>query len=213
MGGSLHGGPQAGFTLVELLVAMTLLALLLGLTTGSLGHTAKASAALEDSVFTSERDFLAEQALRRMLRQALPVTRTAAGATGRVDFTGAPQAMEFVSFLPGSSLAVPLRIALAYEGPTSLGAGDGRLVMRYGPLADDAGPPLSESVRERVLIDGLVALGFAYRGTAAQDWMNAWPDTRKLPQVVRVQFRKGQSRDAAEFMVALPLTAVPGGRR
>ena len=183
-----------GFTLVELLVALTVLAMLLGVTMNSLGFSLKTSQSVEQNMRSSERLHLAHRALRRQIQQAVPLVRDSADRLNQLDFEGGPASVSFVARLSGMRSYPGLyRIKLAIEGSASIGSNDGRLVMYYRPYSGDqlSTRQVNDEV-SIVVLDGFASASFDYRGaaTAARaDWVPEWRDASRLPDLVRLQFQ------------------------
>lgn len=201
---------QGGFTLLEVLAALVLLALLMvGIYAGIRTATATVragSAAIE----RNEQVATAQQFLRRELSQALAQT-IARGADGSSTvFTGGARDMRYVAPLPGY---------LGQLGPqwqrlqlVDDGAGGLRLVLSLALLPPDgqAPVPLGEP---QVLVDGIAAGGFSYSGVDASGrpvgWTPDWPDGRQLPSLVRVELRLRGQAGWPELLIPLRITSAP----
>ena len=152
---------QAGFTLVELLVAMTLLAFLSVALFGGLRFGARSWEAVVDS--SAERDRIAstQTFLRDRLGQLTvpgPAGLRQFDADGRLD--GGPERVEFVApWLSALSLGGLYRFTLWHDD-----AGDGRLMLLWAPAeADpDALEELGDLAGERVLLDGVAEFSLSY---------------------------------------------------
>lgn len=177
---------EAGFTLMEVLVAFTLFGLLSMLLLSAL-RLGTAAWHRSDAHAARLQDVLhAQTLLRRLIGNAYPLFVTLPAARGFVDFEGNADTLIFLS-----------------EGPMSLGSG-GRFRFslsaaqhdRRTDLVLDAHPELaiegssSASPRRTVMAD-LAAVEFAYfgtkrRGEAAQ-WHSEWGKELELPQLVRIK--------------------------
>jgi general secretion pathway protein J len=203
----LEGGRrQAGFTLVELLVAMTLLAFLSITLFGGLRFGARSWEAVVDS--SAERDGIAstQTFLRGRLGQLTlpgPAGLRQLEADGRLD--GGSDRVEFVApWLSALSLGGLYRFTLWHED-----TGDGRLMLRWQPAeADpDALEELGDLAGERVLLDGVAEFSLSYYGAADEDaepeWLDQWESPGAPPRLVRVRLAFADARRVwPDFVVA-----------
>ncbi|MHB1059429.1 MAG: prepilin-type N-terminal cleavage/methylation domain-containing protein [Rhodanobacter sp.] len=180
----------AGFTLLEVLASLVLLALLLvgvysGIRTAS--HSVRSGTA---SIERIDQVRSAQQFLRRELAQSLaqPISRTDHGEP--VFFEGSAREMRYVAPLPGylGKLGPQLqRLQLVDDGHGGL-----RLELSLALLPPDGQPPQALG-EPQVLLDGIAQGGFSYRGVdqqgAAVPWGPAWADGRLLPQLVRIELQ------------------------
>jgi general secretion pathway protein J len=185
----------AGFTLLEVLGAMALLALLLlGVYAGvrSATHTVQAG-----TVKIEQLDEVrsAQQFLRRELAQAMaqPIARDADG--NNIYFVGSDSEMRFVAPLPGY---------LGRMGPQLIqiklvpGDESERLEASLAILPPDgsAPKPLGDP---QILVDGIQGGGFSYRGLDQQgrpmDWQSDWKYTGTMPNVVSINLKLKDGRE------------------
>ncbi|HUS55149.1 MAG TPA: prepilin-type N-terminal cleavage/methylation domain-containing protein [Thermohalobaculum sp.] len=185
---------EDGFTLVELLVAMTLLAFLSIMLFGGLRFGARSWDAVVTS--SSDRDEVAatQAFLRDRLNQmTLPGGRRSLRAKTESHITGEAQQMEVIApWLSALSLGGLYRFTLWHE-ETDGNDTDGRLMLRWQPAdADpDALEALGDLAGQRVLLDGVSAFSLSYYGAAdAQsepEWRDQWDDQDLPPRLVRVE--------------------------
>jgi general secretion pathway protein J len=180
----------AGFTLLEILAALVLLALLL---LGVYSGIASASRSVRSGTAMIERmDQLraAQTFLRRELAQSLaaPIGHTDRGEP--IYFQGSAHEMRYVAPLPGylGKLGPQLQQLQLVDD----GAGGLRLELRLALLPPDGSPPqpLGEP---QVLFDHIREGSFQYRGVdpdgAALPWAGGWTGDRSLPQRVRIELQ------------------------
>jgi len=201
-----------GFTLLEVLAALVLLALLLvgvyaGIRTAT--HSVRSGTAAIERI---DQVRSAQQFLRRELAQSLlqPIGRTDHGEP--IYFAGSAREMRYVAPLPGylGKLGPQLqRLQLVDDGHGAL-----RLELSLALLPPDGQPPqpLGEP---QVLLDHIQGGGFQYRGVdpqgAALPWSPAWADGRLLPQLVRVELQMPGTQDWPQLDVPLRVNPVQTG--
>ncbi|MFC5580670.1 prepilin-type N-terminal cleavage/methylation domain-containing protein [Rhodanobacter terrae] len=202
----------AGFTLLEVLAALVLLALLLvgvysGIRTAT--HSVRSGTAAIERL---DQIRSAQQFLRRELAQSLtqPIGHTDQGEP--VYFVGTAHEMRYVAPLPGylGKLGPQLqRLQLVDDGHDGL-----RLELSLVLLPPDGKPPqpLSEP---QVLLDHIRDGSFNYRGIDGQGhavpWTPAWADGRLLPQLVRISLRSQDGVDWPQLDVPLRVNPAQTG--
>jgi general secretion pathway protein J len=172
----------AGFTLLELLVAITLMGLVLvvlysGLRLGLSGWDAG-----EQRAEATQQLRLVQEFLRRQLTQSMTVYQFDDQQNRMVVFVGQADGIEFVT---------PMLARLGQAGlyRVRIEAVDGRLWIRWRPyLPSD---PEAGEERERVLLEGVSAVEWAYFGLEQIDdpqprWSNAWTNPQGRPSLVRL---------------------------
>ncbi len=196
------GGGQAGFTLLELLIAMTLLGLLTTLLFGGLKFGAHAWERGEAHGTGAEEVRVVQQLLRRELGESYPLF-IADPQHPHVTFDGEAQSLTFLA--PAmQSLGVAGRASITLR---AVAGGDGtRLVISARPeLAFGNG---AAAAGTEALIGGLTALSFSYYGAErASDlprWHERWSDQPALPKLIRVaaSFATGDARNWPDLIVA-----------
>lgn len=205
-GARASGARQCGFTLIEILLAMTLLAagLALGLTTLRAATTTANRA--EAMAAHSERIRAVEGFLRRRLASALPIAFATEVESGRaIRFVGEPQRIRFVADLPDY---------LGRGGPhlhdVAVLDGDAgqRLVVSFAMVL--AGQTITERDARppEPLAEDVVALRFRYRGLDEQyrltDWLERWDYGGSLPLQVSIEIETASAGQWPAMVVMLP---------
>jgi general secretion pathway protein J len=204
------GDRQSGFTLLETLVAVTVLALLMiGVTQGVRSGFALWSAQTRRSAQTAELDATAR--VLRGLLTAIPVGSAVAGrgaAASAIAFEGRADRLGFVGDLPtgfGDSRRAEITIVLR----------GGRLMLAWTAHRHEASDGAAPQPTEVELIRGVEGLEFAYwgdpaGGNAAQ-WLAQW-DGPALPQLIRIRlgFGKGDGRHWPDLVAAPQLWSSAG---
>ena len=205
--------PEAGLTLIEILVAVTLLALLSAGMVTALSMSAGSWSQARERLTLDRRISTANQLLYAQFAAVTPVLMqppAAVGAPPAPFFHGEPQQMRFVSSYsldsgPRGGLTIVelnvqraengLRLVLTqspYRGPVSAGRyaigvereGPNGLRILYSPVR-----PRSDSL---IVADQLATCVFEYQREArsladAAEWLPVWGDATQLPAAIRVR--------------------------
>jgi general secretion pathway protein J len=209
---SARASRSAGFTLVELLVALTLFALLSVALFGSLRFGLRATAAGTARLDWSAEIAAASGFLRNEIADAQPLQKTDADGGKVMAFDGDGGSIEFVAS-PPSPLAEGgwhvLHLFLE-RGPKG-----GRLVVTARLVHSDdsdSGDTSVATVARSVLLDGVSAIDIAYFGAYAEgdqpEWHDRWEDEAQLPALVRLRLRFADGREAPALLIAVR-AAVP----
>lgn len=189
---------EGGFTLVEMLLAMTLVALILGMAYGGLRTAAKAVDRGEALVDRINRMRIVHQFVRNQLRAIMPLQIPPLDEIDDeqlVYFEGDESSIHFAGPMPGYlSSGGPHEQRLYLDrGPD----GDLELLFEHSVLARDADWPAGEPRDPVVLLGGIRAARFAYLGLdddgLAEDWVDEWDDPAVLPLMVRVDVEMDRS--------------------
>jgi general secretion pathway protein J len=186
-----------GFTLLELLVAVTVLVLLSAVLGGGVRFGLAAWQAGERRADRMEEPAAVHALLRRQIESAYPLTRRRGEPA--VVFEGTRDRLRFVTTLP-ARLGVPglADVTLYRDG--------GALRLAWQPLGERVAA--AEAV---VLLDGVEDLAFAYYGgparTAPAEWRDDWAEAGFLPALVRVSLRLSGGRPWPD-LVAAPVVTV-----
>ena len=204
----------AGFTLVELVVAMALLgAMLLLLYSGLAFGLRSWDAADANGRRTADRQ-IAENFLRREIGETFPL-RFKDPLNLKLAFEGKENELRFASARPAGISAGGLSlVGLAVE------AADDRsrkrnLVMRRA-MPDDAAKdfgPLDKADRT-ILFQDVEGVTFQYFGAENDftdpQWVDAWQFAGRVPQLIRVRIKMGDGSMLPEMVVRLMLSEEAG---
>ena len=194
-----------GFTLLEVVVAMSLMAVMLALSLGTLRGATGATARAEATAQRDERLRAVQGLLRRQVGAALPMAMAIDPQSGEAQvWRGEARELEFVAAMPGY---------LSRGGPhvqTLELVGD-RLQFQHAMLTPDG--PLDPEREPTVLLDGIEEAAFSYRSFddtgRPGPWQDEWPHPSTLPPVVRLKVRfKDEARRWPE-LVLTPKLASP----
>lgn len=181
-------GRSRGFTLVEVMLALLLLAMLSAGIYGAIATSTRAVRSGDIAIERTNKLRVTQELLRRQVAQAMAVPFDRDTTDGRVtNFRGERDRMMWVSPMPGY-----LGRGGPYVQEISLerdGSGES-LRFRHAMLN---GFELREGFPERpgpvVLLEGVVELRIAYRGAGPDgrldDWVDEWDKGAALPQIGR----------------------------
>lgn len=190
------GPGEAGFTLVEVLVTLALIAMLSTIMVGAIGQLAQLSAASRKNDAQVEMDALAAYLAQVITdAQALPLLDQAADE--RIFLQGSPTGLRFVSVARLGTNQRGLReIDISVEGET-----DRKTLLqetyprRFGRSEDLRGNAVT-------LADDLASVNFEYREMSGTDrWSDRWVATDQLPAAIQVRIsamRHGVRIDATK---------------
>jgi general secretion pathway protein J len=200
------GARQRGFTLIEVLLATTVLAAGLALGFATLRAATASANRAEAIAQRSERIRAVEGFLRRRLASTLPVAFATDPQTGRaIRFVGEPQRVRFVADLPdylGRGGPHLHDVALFDDGDPQRLAVSFAMVLAGETIEDrDARPP-------EPLAHDVTSLRFRYRGLDQQmrptEWLERWEHADILPMQVQVEIETASGGRWPALVVALP---------
>lgn len=203
---------QAGFTLVELLVALVLLGMISVALFGGLRFGARAWEAGSERQDAVHQVQAVQGFLRGRLAQAV---RTAERDENEPGFRGEAQRLRFAAPMPpylglGGYYIFDLGIREADAGPS--------LVLQWRlQRAEEPLDPEATEEQTKVLLEGVESIAFAYYGAPEGErearWHDRWADGQRLPRLValEVTFPRGDTRPWPRWVAALRTTGA--GRR
>lgn len=179
---------SAGFTLVELLLAITLMSILLGLTYSGLRAATRSSERGEVLLAAGSGMRASHQFVRRQLNQMLPLAFAEAEGLDdmRIVFVGDSKSIQYVASMPGY---------LGSGGPQvqflELANGDDGSVLQFSHALLQGYEEARLFDRDPViLLEGVESADFEYLGRDEEgeltSWMPSWDQPDKLPVAVRL---------------------------
>lgn len=180
---------QSGFTLLELLIAITLMGLILVVLYSGLRLGLNSSESGGQRAEATDRLRLVHEFLRRQLAQSMTVYQANDKKEQVVVFSGQPGSIEFVA---------PMLTQLGQGGlyRVRVGIADGRLQVRWRPYqADDAN---AGTEQQKVLLDSVSRIEWAYFGSERDDdpepprWHSEWSSPQRRPALVRLNLQQGE---------------------
>ena len=170
------------FTLLEILVVLSLLAVLLVLLSGALLGANRAVSKAQRYTVSLDEMRAAQQFLRTAISEALPLDVTEDDSQADGFFVGDSERLQFVATLPGVLGGGIQRFTLQ-RGAEDLQVAFSRLEAQTTVSRDEP----------QVLLTNLAALQFSYRGVSPlgqpTGWIDQWPWPRRLPAAVRIAAR------------------------
>ena len=203
-----------GFTLVELLLATVLLALLVAGAWSGIRTATRAAASGEDLIERTNRMRVAQEFLRREVGQALGLAYEEKSGTGeRVLFGGERDRLVFVAPMPGYlGHGGPYVQQLSFEP----GPGGRELVFHHVMLNGyDAREDSVENDSEPVvLLDRIRVARFQYRAIDERgelgDWRDEWDKPGQLPLMIKVELEFERDAGMTWPELVIPLMVDPG---
>jgi general secretion pathway protein J len=171
--------------MMEVLVAMTLLALLMTALSGSIGFVGRSWDRGWETGEKSAAFSRIEGTLRRMIERSVPVT-VRAEKNPRFLFQGTTTGMRLVAHDAPSGSAG----ALYVQEITVTGTGSQRqLLYRQYPFKGSSARP--DKASEAQMLNGDFSIAFSYFGSprppAPPVWLESWTSNRTLPELVQVK--------------------------
>ena len=200
---------EAGFTLIEMLVAIALLAMLAALLAAGL-RTARLAVAFVAQSNAAMPVQAAQAYLRSALEQARTVPR-AGSANQELTFLGSANAMIFTtSHAPRGQYDGLYRVEISLERSADRRAGLDLVVIQSlarPPMSDAQAPP---AVRRRArLLDNIQSADFSYFGGVDEanrpQWRNGFADLDKLPRLVAIDVRFADADPRTWHPLIVPL--------
>ena len=210
---------EAGFTLLELLVAMTVLGVLTGLLASGLSFGTRIWERERSQLDVTSELQLTQDVLRRLLTQALPLPSPARGAAAPPPtFVGSDDSIEFLGPPPAQMLGGGV---YAYRVLTRTDADGVRLVLQWRLRPPQGGTARTQvtnaeleeaeklaSEHEVILLKALSRAEFAYFGAVEEGsearWRDDWRSSTKPPLLVKLMigFRPDDPRTWPDLLVA-----------
>ncbi len=202
---------ECGFTLLEILIALVLMALAMVGVWGALRTGAKLSRSADASIQQSDRVRAVQQFLRDYLGGAQPQAYAPAADQPARMFEGAAQKLTWVAPMPaqlgdGGLFVQTLQLVRDKDDA------DYALQLTYTPLSGDG--VNSQAAQPETLLDHVADAHFEYlvavgNGKPAR-WRSTWQSTSGLPLAVRVTLTPAWRERVAFPSMSIPLRAGNG---
>ena len=178
-----------GFTLLELLVALSLFSVALLLVYSGLFSAARSWESGERQISSNEVQRLQLGFLQRLLRETIPLTLYD-GRENRILFHGDEQYLRFIAPLPSHRGGDWAYLITLQTGPGTTGED---LLLYYERIQENLaieGEPV-EDADDVILVENIEDLAFSYYGDPNEsghpDWQAQWSQPDRLPTLVRVE--------------------------
>ena len=206
-----------GFTLLEVMLAILLLALLLAGTYGAIRTAVRATHSGEAAIDRTNRLRVAQEFVRHQVSRIMPLAFDHDSATGANSvFEGKRDLMRFVAPMPGYlSKGGPYVQTLEFAGNRR----GGRQLLFTDAMLNGFDPKEKKSARGEpsVLLDGIEDGRFQYRTLDEQgqltDWLDSWDDPSITPLMVRLVVRMRADARIEFPTMDIPLLLDVGARR
>lgn len=196
---------SAGFTLLELMVALTLLGLIASVAFGAMRVGSRSwEAGLKKANETAESRAI-PTFLRRQVSQLLPLVWEEAGSK-RLAFQGERRQIRFIAPAPQRDQGVGL---YEYMLLIDTEMAESSLVLHYEPYQPgETDFRVSEQSPQLVLAEGLSELAFAFYGaekaTDSPLWHDEWGiKAELLPVLLRISFKREGQQQPPELLIPL----------
>ncbi len=187
---------SAGFTLVEILVALTLLGMLVAMLAGGLRLGLRVWESGNRHSETVAEVSAVHDFIRRQIEQAYPYY---VAKDRRIEFEGGRNSVDFVAELPaylGPGGLHVVRLFVARDGGRSRHLMFGRVLFHPDVPLDAKEPELGG---ETVLLENIESLTFRYYGAdeprAPSKWRDEWKNQDRLPELISVTVEFGADDD------------------
>lgn len=200
---------QRGFTLLEMIIGITLLGFVLMLLYGGLRLATRSWEAGEKTVATTSRQAVVDEFLRRQLVLAYPLRWKMDDGQEIVAFTGETGSLHFAAPISARLGTGGIHLVAIEEERTS----DGNALRLRWHLPDPElkafeFPEEGDQVR---LVRDIDALEFAYFGSETKDteptWHDTWHSETEFPQLVRLRLKPKEGEPWPDILVELKLGA------
>jgi general secretion pathway protein J len=201
---------EDGFTLVELLVAITLVCLLTVVLFGGLRFGTRAASAVSLRTDRSAQIAVVYDFMQSELADArmLPTSNDSAAASA--DFDGRTDSLSFVT-IPPAYLALGgfhlLHVAMEGERQTR------RLTVSWQQIPRGSLPVSPTTLQPSVILQDIRGVQFGYFGAAdpnrPPEWQDRWDDRSALPLLVRLRIAWADGSRAPDLIVAPRLAGPP----
>lgn len=183
-------GRMSGFTLVEILVVMTLMSMVMLALGAAMRTIAQTEERVDQRLLRSDEMRVASAFLGSTLGR-ISARKTAPPADTKVSpfqFAGAANEMVWVGVMPARyGAGGRYFFRLAAESPEGRPA----LVIRFAPWSGDAGFPDWNTAQSRVLVPEATGVQLEYADEVDSNlaWLPQWPHLQRLPGRVRISLR------------------------
>lgn len=176
-----------GFTLVEVVVSLTIVTLIMAATLTAMRTLGDTQQRLEAVTERLDRMRLVSGFLQSTLRQAVPITPDPDAAGSTTAMLGREDELVWTAPLQGPPGTAGLHHMRLYRD------GDGALGIQFLPRRKEAEPLDWSTPETQILAKNAEVLEIAYRAGPDGDWLPSWSgESDNMPQAVRLRIRVGE---------------------
>lgn len=182
-----------GFTLLELLIGLTLFGFVLALLLGGFRLASTSWDAVASRSEATANIQLGYNFMRRLLSQLQPLHWKKA-MNQPMAFKGERTSLQAVAALPNQQSSGGLQVIELAVQTDEQSQGLFHLVLRHAPLRRDSEQfigGLDNAKEGHIILDGLTAVEFNYFGPEKVDdpprWLDHWSNPQQLPQLIAVR--------------------------
>jgi general secretion pathway protein J len=206
-----HAGGEAGFTLIEVLVALVLFSLLVMLLFDNVRFGLQAWQHGSTNAEQFEHSLVTQDLLRRLIGNIYPMYVTESGGQRQIDFDGSKTAVSFLGNAPiVMGGAGRFRFKVLVEQKQS------RTDLVLSATPELASPQGSSTTTRTLLLSDIDRAEFSYFDAAATgqsaQWRDSWTQRSTLPGLVRIRIglHSGDARFWPELLIAPRIAADVG---
>ena len=195
-----------GFTLIEILIALTLFSLILVMVFSTLHSSNKSWQASDKQSELNDERRLVFNFIRKQLSETIPLILVD-GKKNNVIFKGEPEEVYFVSRLPSHRGGGGLHLLSL---TVSEQEDDSSLILEYQPIT--ANMELYEdspeaNIKTVSLVNNINSIEYAYFGKKKDDkessWHDEWQDEERLPKILRMQISSNNEAFWPELFITI----------
>lgn len=203
---------QSGFTLIEVLIGMTLLSVMMVLLFGSLRISVRNWDAGEERILEVSETAAIQNFFQRHLAAVRPVWDDFSDDDPKLSFQGESRQLRFVAPLPASAGRQGLQV---FSVKLKKYAGSDSLVVNIEPFfpLEDGEEWQNEDV---TLAEKAGEFKLSYFGSIEDDqpsWHDQWLEQRKLPSLIKVEMEFENEKIWPELVVGLRLSSAESSGR
>lgn len=197
---------NAGFTIIEVVVALTVLSLIILATLTAVRTLGDTQARLESTLVRLDQMRMVNQFLRSTLRQAVPVNAADPAVFSQQGaFQGTAGEVVLVAPMPAIEGGAGLQYMRLFLGD------EGEIGIQFSPYRAGYAAPDWMSVTAYPLVDEVELFELEYRETLDGEWLPGWgTETPILPQALKLRI-KARDRFWPDLVVSLDQFGGAGG--